>query len=133
MVRIGVTGTNTYENKRKIKDFIFKLSNVDEEVVVVGIGDKNGADRHVRRYALEMGMTYKEANLPHTTPTLYSMMNEGFYNKPYNVRNFFVRNKVYAKYIDRLVVFDDSSMTENKVVHIINEVARAKKKIVMIK
>ena len=133
MVRLGITGTVTFENKIKIKDFIHKVKqNLTEDVQIVGLGDKNGADKYIRKYALELGCTYKEANLPHTSPTLYSMMTEGFYNKPYHVRNFFLRNQTFARYIDKLVVFDDSQGIDKKVANILKAASKAHKKTIVV-
>jgi|TARA_R100000084_G_C4648139_1_gene148007 hypothetical protein len=133
MVRLGITGTVTFENKIKIKNFIHKVKqNLTEDVQIVGLGDKNGADKYIRKYALELGCTYKEANLPHTSPTLYSMMTEGFYNKPYHVRNFFLRNQTFARYIDKLVVFDDSQGIDKKVANILKAASKAHKKTIVV-
>ncbi len=112
---------------------IFKIKQeMNEDVLIVGIGDKQGADKHIRKFALEFGCKYKEANLPHTAPTLYSMMTEAFYNKPYHVRNFFLRNQTYARYIDRLLVFDDAGGTDKKTINLISAAKRAKKLVVVI-
>ena len=133
MIKLGITGTITFENRSKIKQMIFKIKQeLNEDVVIVGIGDKQGADKYVRKFALEMGCTYKEANLPHTPPTLYSMMTESFYDKPYNVKNYFLRNQTYARYIDKLIVFDDSDGLDKKINNIIEAASKSKKKIVVI-
>ena len=133
MVRLGITGTVTFENKIKIKNFIHKVKqNLTEDVQIVGLGDKNGADKYIRKYALELGCTYKEANLKHTSQTLYRMMTEGFYNKPYHVRNFFLRNQTFARYIDKLVVFDDSQGVDKKVANILKAASKAHKKTIVV-
>jgi hypothetical protein len=133
MIRLGITGTVTFENKIKIKKFIHQLKQqLTEDVQIVGLGDKNGADKYVRKYALELGCTYREANLPHTSPTLYSMMTEGFYNKPYHVRNFFLRNQTFARYIDKLVVFDDSQGIDKKIANILKAASKAHKKTIVV-
>ena len=75
MIKVGITGTTTFENKTKIKRMIFKIKQeLGESFIIVGIGDKQGADRYIRKFAIELGCAYKEANLPHTSPTLYSMI-----------------------------------------------------------
>ncbi len=133
MVRLVITGTVTFENKIKIKNFIHKVKqNLTEDIQIVGLGDRNGADKYVRKYALELGCTYREANLPHTSPTLYSMMTEGFYNKPYHVRNFFLRNQTFARYIDKLVVFDDSQGIDKKIANILKAASKAHKKTIVV-
>jgi len=133
MIKVGITGTVTFEDKIKIKNLIFKIKQVlNEEVVVIGLGDKNGADKYIKKYALELGCQYKEANLPHTPPTLYSMMTEAFYSKPYNVKNYHLRDNTFARYIDRLVVFDDSQGADRKIGNVIKAANKHKKKTIVI-
>lgn len=130
-MRVGISGSTTFENRSKIKEMIYRIKQ-QEDVIIVGIGDKHGADKHVRKYALEFGCDYKEANLPHTSPNLYSLMADSFYNKPYHVRNFFLRNQTFARYIDRLLIFDDTAETEKKVINLIKAANKAKKRVVVI-
>jgi hypothetical protein len=133
MIKIGITGTTTFENKVKIKKMIFKIKQeLGESVLIVGIGDKQGADKYIRKFAIEFGCAYKEANLPHTSPTLYSMMNESFYNKEYNVKGYFLRNNVYSRYIDRLLVFDDQEGQCQKTSRLIQSAGKHNKKVVVI-
>jgi len=139
-MRIGITGTKTYENRIKIKDFLFKLKSHGDDthrlhvddIVIIGLGEKDGADRYVKRFALEFGYIYKEANPPHTPANLYSMLSEMHYNRPYSPKNFFIRNKIYAQYIDKCVIFDDSNQKDTKVAAIINALTKARKQTVII-
>jgi len=133
MIRVGITGTTTFENKIKIKNFIYRIyQELKEDVVIVGIGDRQGADKYVRKYSLELGCQYQEANLPHTPPTLYSMMTEAFYNKPYNVKNYHLRDNTFTRYIDRLVVFDNSQGTDRKIENLIKAANKHKKRTVIV-
>ena len=133
MIKVGITGTTTFENKTKIKRMIFKIKQeLGESFIIVGIGDKQGADRYIRKFAIELGCAYKEANLPHTSPTLYSMMNESFYNKEYNVKGYFLRNNVYSRYIDRLLVFDDQEGQCQKTSRLIESAGKHNKRVVVI-
>lgn len=133
MIKLGITGTATFENRRKIKNMIFTIKQqLGDDVVFIGIGDKVGADKHIRKYVLELECSYREANLPHTPQTLYSMMHKNFYSKPYNVKNFFLRNDTFARYIDQLIIFDDSKGTDRKIVNLAKAVNKCKKKIVVI-
>lgn len=115
-----------------IKNFLFKLKDKKNEIVIVGLGDKDGADKHIKKYALEFGLSYREANLPHTPQNLYSLLAENFYNKPYNPKNFFMRNKIYAGFIDRCVIFDDTNGTDKKIKHLVKELTTARKKAVIL-
>ena len=131
-MRIGITGTKTYENRVKIKNFMFQLKNHADDIEIVGLGERDGADKYVKRYALEFGYTYKEANLPHTPQNLFSLLSEQHYNKPYAPKNFFTRNKIYMQFIDKLVLFDDSDVKDLKVANLIRESAKVRKKVVIV-
>jgi hypothetical protein len=131
-MRIGITGTKTYENKVKIKNFMFQLKNHDSDIVVIGLGDKDGADKYVKRYALEFGYTYKEANLAHTPQNLFSLLSEQHYNKPYAPKNFFTRNKIYTQYVDKCVVFDNSNTRDLKVTTLVRDFTKARKQVVIV-
>ena len=51
-MKIGVTGSSKYENKRKIKEFLFKFKD-QQGVEVVARGNKDGADKYIKKYAQE--------------------------------------------------------------------------------
>jgi hypothetical protein len=132
-LKIGITGTKTFENKNKIKELIFKIKGqTDQPITIVGLGDYIGADRHVKKYALEFGYDYEEMNLPHTPRNLYSAMAESFYDKPFNVKNIHVRNKIYCNYVDSCILFDDSGLKDKKINAINRELKRAKKRCIVI-
>ena len=133
MIKIGLTGSTTFENRTKIKTLLHKIKRESiDEVMIIGLGDKFGADKYIRKFALEYGLTYQEANLPHTQPTLYSMMAENFYGKPYNVKNFFLRNNTFARYVDKCVVFDETSGQDKKIINLIKALNKAKKRLVIV-
>jgi len=130
---IGITGTKTWENKVKIKTLIHKLKeHFDGEIVIIGLGDLYGADKHVKKYALELGYNYKEMNPPHTPKNLYSLMSEGYYDKPYSNKSFHQRTRIYAQYVDKCVVFDDTNTQDSKVNNLLRELKRAGKQAVII-
>ena len=53
MVKLGITGTVTFENKIKIKNLIHKIKQeLNEDVIIIGLGDKQGADKYIRKYAV---------------------------------------------------------------------------------
>ena len=130
---LGITGTKTYENKIKIKNFIHKLrENFKGDITIVGLGDQNGADKYVKKYALELGYDYKEMNPPHTNKNLYSLMSESFYEKPYSNKNFFMSSKIFCSYVNKCVVFDDSNTTDKKVNNLIKQLTKVKKKTIIL-
>lgn len=131
-MKIGISGSKTFENKIKIKSFIYRLKEYENDITIVGLGGKDGADRHIRKYALELGYKYVEANPPHTPCNLYSLMAESFYNKPYSPKNFHVRNKIFASFIDKCVLFDDTGGTDKTLANLISQLKKARKNPVII-
>jgi hypothetical protein len=132
-VRIGITGDSLYEDRHKIKEFIFNLKNkITDEIEIVSLGELNGADKHIKKYSLELGYHYKEFNLPHTQKNLYSLMPETYYGKPYMKRNVFQRDKIFATYVDMCIVFDKSNPVGIKATNIIKEFKKLKKNLVVI-
>lgn len=131
--KIGLTGDKLYEDRYKIKEFIFSLKDrIPGSIEIVCLGDLNGADKHIKKYSLELGYTYKEFNMPHTQKNLYSLMPEAYYGKPYEKRSVFARDKIFATYVDMCVVFDKQSPVGFKTANIIKEFKRAKKNLVVI-
>ena len=131
--KIGITGSKLYNNKLKIKEFLFNLrKHVTGDFVIVSLGERNGADSHIKKYALELGYQYEEHNLPHTNKNLYSVMQESFYDKQYAPKNIFLRDKIFAQSIDMCVVFDDGAVLDKKCENIIKEINKKKRKVVII-
>ena len=130
-MRVGVIGSRTYENKRKIRDMIFMVKNkFKEDLTIVSGGCKDGADKYAKKYALEMGCNYIEFNPAHTQRNLYSALHDAYYGKEYNVKYFFQRNKMLVDYIDYLIAFvsDDS----NGAMYTVNAAKKKGKKVVII-
>ena len=49
-MKIAIVGSRRYENKKKIKDFIFKLKKeYGEDTIIVSGGCKDGADRYAKK------------------------------------------------------------------------------------
>ena len=132
-MRIGIVGSRTYENKRKIKETIFKLKNkFPQELVIVSGGAKDGADKYVKKYALELECQYLEFNPAHTIKNLYSALHENYYNQPYNVKNFFTRNTMIAKYCDIVIGFVSDNGESKGTDHTLSEAKKYNKKVVVI-
>ena len=128
-LKIGITGSKLYENKLKIKEFIFNLrKQFPGDIEIVSLGESFGADKYAKRFALEFGYQYRELNLPHTNRNLYSLMNEGWHGKQYSPKNRFIRDKVFMGYVDVCAVFGQDQKTDD----IIKQLHKLKKKIVVI-
>jgi len=132
-MRIGLIGSNYYNNGRKIKDVIYQLKQrFGEELVIISSGSGAGADKFIRKYALVLGCKYIEHNPSHTQKNLYSAMNEHFYNKDYAPKNFFHRNKMLAKDINCLIAFIPSNVKANGPMDTIKHTKKLGKSVVII-
>ena len=105
-MKIGIVGSRRYENKKRIKDFIFKLKQEHgTDTIIVSGGCKDGADRYAKKYALELGLQYEEYPPFHEGHNLYCTIPESRYGKPYSVKYFHARNKIIAGTSDIIVAF----------------------------
>ena len=105
-MKVAIVGSRRYENKKKIKDFIFKIKNeYGENTIIISGGAREGADRYAKKYALELGLQYEEYPPAHFVHNLYCPLPESRYGKPYSVKNFHVRNKIIAGTSDMVVAF----------------------------
>ena len=132
-MKVGMVGSRRYENKKKIKDFIFKLKNeYGEKTIIVSGGCKQGADKYAKKYALELGLQYEEYPPFHEVHNLYCTLPENCYNKPYNVRYFFVRNKQIAQNSNIVVGFIPESIESPGTMSTINYAKKFDKKYIII-
>jgi len=105
-MKVAIVGSRRYENKKKIKDFIFQLrEGYGTDTTIISGGCKQGADRYAKKYALELGLQYEEYPPFHEVHNLYCTMPSSRYGKPYNIRNFHARNKIIAGTSDFIVAF----------------------------
>ena len=105
-MKIAIVGSRRYENKKKIKDFIFKLKEeYGTDTIIVSGGCKDGADKYAKKYALELGLQYEEYPPFHEVHNMYCTMPSSRYGKDYSVKNFFARNKIIAGTSDFVVGF----------------------------
>ena len=105
-MKIGIVGSRRYENRKRIKDFIFKIKQEKGvDTTIVSGGCKDGADRYAKKYALELGLQYEEYPPFHEVHNLYCTMPESRYDKPFSMKNFFARNKIIAGTSDVIVGF----------------------------
>ena len=132
-MKIGIIGSRKYENKRKIKETIFNLKQkFGDTLVIFSGGCPDGADKYAKKYALELDCKYIEVNPSHTVKNLYSYMREDWYGKKYSPKNFYVRNKILAKSIDRLIAFVPDGVRANGTASAVKYAVEFNKKVVVI-
>ena len=132
-MKIAIIGSRRYENKRKIKEFIFKLKNeYGTDTIIVSGGCKQGADRYAKKYALELGLQYEEYPPFHEVHNLYCRLPESRYSRPYSVKNFFARNKIIAGTCDYVVGFIPEGIEANGTMNTIDYAKKMKKKFIIL-
>ena len=132
-MKVAIIGSRRYENKKKIKDFIFKLKQeYGENTIIVSGGCKQGADRYAKKYALELGLQYEEYPPFHEVHNLYCPLPESRYSKPYSVKYFFARNKIIAGTSDFVVGFIPKGLEANGTMNTISYAEKFKKKYIII-
>ena len=105
-IKIGIVGSRSYTDKRKVKDLIFNIKEkYGNEVEIVSGGQPKGADGLAKKYALEFDLKYVEFPPSHYNHNMHCILPVGEYNKPYYVSNFFKRNKQIAEYSNIIVAF----------------------------
>lgn len=131
-VKIAIIGSRTYENKTKIRDMIFKLKQTfGSKLEIVSGGAQQGADKYAKKYALELGVDYKEFNPAHTNKNLYSGMPESYYGKPYHVSQLFHRNELIAMYSDKMICFRSEGKSSGSD-HAVSMATKHKKPVVIV-
>ena len=132
-LRVAIVGSRKYENRQKIKKFIFKLKNEKgADTIIVSGGAKYGADRYAKKYALELGLQYQEFPPQHDTCNIYCPKDKNDYDKPFSVKNFFVRNKIIAAYSEYVVAFVPRGVESNGAMSTINYAKKFGKKTLVI-
>ena len=132
-MKIGIVGSRRYENRKRIKDFIFKLKQKKGvDTTIVSGGCKDGADRYAKKYALELGLQYEEYPPFHEVHNMYCTIPESLYSKPYSVKNFFARNKIIAGTCDMVVGFIPKGVESNGTISTIKYAEKLNKKTIII-
>jgi len=132
-MKIGIIGSRKYENKRKIKEAIFNLKQkFGDNLVIFSSGCTSGADKYAKKYALELGCKYVEVNPSHTSKNLYSYMRKDWYGKEFNMKNLFIRNKILAKSIDKLIAFVHDGDNDKGTASTVNYAVEFNKKVIVI-
>ena len=130
MKRIGIVGARKYTNKRKIKEFVYKLKQqFGEDVEIISGGQPKGADGYAKKFALEFDMKYVEFPPRHYQYNQHCILDRNDYGKSYHVVNFFDRNKQIAEYSDYIVAFIPEGYKSNGTLDTISHAEKLKKKV----
>ncbi|MAG49217.1 hypothetical protein CMO86_06010 [Candidatus Woesearchaeota archaeon] len=112
-MKIALIGDEKYENRGELKETIFKLKEkFGEDLTIITRGKKNGVEKWVRKYALEMNLKYIEFNPAHTSRTLYSGMEDEYYDKPYHPTQPLHQYDCIVHNSDKIVYFGEITRKE---------------------
>ena len=112
-MKIALIGDEKYENRGELKETIFKLKEkFGEDLTIITRGKKNGVEKWVRKYALEMNLKYIEFNPAHTSRTLYSGMEDEYYDKPYHPTQPLHQYGCIVHNSDKIVYFGEITRKE---------------------
>ena len=127
-IKIGIVGSRSYANKKKIKDLIFQIKEKHgDDVEIVSGGQQDGADGYAKKFALEFDMNYVEFPPSHYTWNMHCKLSATKYNKPYYVTNYFKRNKQIAEYSDIIVAFIQNGVESRGTMNTIHHAEKQKK------
>ena len=133
MKRGGIVGSRTYTNRRKIKEFVFKLKEqFGDKVEIVSGGQKLGADGFAKKFALEFDMKYVEFPPRHYTYNQHCILDESHYGKRYFPKNFFDRNKQIVEYSDYIVAFMNKDKYTKGTINTIETAKKMGKKVIIL-
>ena len=114
-MNISIIGSPRYENSLQIKDFLFKIKqSFGVNTNIITRGNTDGCERWVRKYALELGFRYTEYNPAHTPKSLYSGMDDDYYDRPYHPTQKLHQYDCIVKYSDRIFYFGGIKPSEQK-------------------
>ena len=112
-MKIALIGDEKYETRGELKETIFKLKEkFGEDLTIITRGKKNGVEKWVRKYALEMNLKYIEFNPAHTSRTLYSGMEDEYYDKPYHPTQPLHQYDCIVHNSDKIVYFGEITRKE---------------------
>ena len=132
-MKVAIVGSRRYENKRKIKEFVFKLKQqYGDKTIIVSGGCKQGADKYAKKYALELGLQYEEYPPFHEVHNLYCTMPSSRYSRPYSIKNFHARNKIIAGTSDFIVAFIAEGVQSDGTFSTLNYAKKLNKKRIII-
>ena len=133
-IKIGIVGSRSYANKKKIKDLIFQIKeNHGDEVEIVSGGQRDGADGFAKKFALEFDMNYVEFPPSHYNWNMHCKLPATEYNTQYYVTNYFKRNKQLAEYSDIIVAFIPDGVESRGTMNTIEHAKKQKKLIQIIR
>lgn len=123
MIKISCVGSIKYENKRKIKEYLYKLlQRYGNKFEIITRGNKNGAEKYIKKYALEFGISYGEYNPAYTSYNIYSKFPVNYYDKLWAPRMDAQNNAIIAKESNAFIIFQNEDEDDRQINHLIKQI-----------
>lgn len=104
-MKVCITGSLNYSNTNLLKQVVYNLYTTYPDIEICTLGNISGVDAIIRKIALQLeGLKFTEFNPGHTLRTRYSGLPMHLFKKPYNKRNFLIRNSVAASYVTHAMI-----------------------------
>ena len=133
MKRVGIVGSREYTNRRKIKEFVYKLKEkFGEDVEILSGCQPKGADGLAKKFALEFDMKYVEFPPRHYTYNQHCLLDQSHYGKKYFPKNFYDRNKQIVEYSDYIVAFMIKDKQTSGTMNTIETAQKMNKKVIIL-
>ena len=136
-MKVGIYGDNDYCPTSKVKELIFLMKNKIEGLEIVGTGAEWMKQRDevmtyknrrigdvVRKFSLDMGITYSEFPPIHHPYNPYCVLAPYNYGKPIKSWNYNIRDKQMVEYCDKMYVITDKL---NRVKYMVKQLEKSNK------
>lgn len=108
MNKIGVIGSTSFTNQTTIFNIFQSIKRkFGPYAVILSGGNDTGAEPIIKKFALELGFTYKEYNPSYTGHRMYSALPTQYYGKGYHQSHLTDRYKHLINDCDYLIIFID--------------------------
>lgn len=132
MITIGIVGSRKYADRIPVETAVNEcIKKYGNDICIIS-GGAIGADRLGRIVALDKGLKYIEYNPKHEAWNEYSGMPKEWYEKPYNVSNFFERNSFIAEECQLLLAFIPKGWVSNGTNDTIRKAEKLNKPVIII-
>lgn len=134
MKAVAIIGPkNCYTKRKKVKEAISKLRNINPNIVILSGGNECGIEQDVKETAITYGLKYKEFNPAFTEHNDYSVMDKSYFNKKYHYSHIVKRYDMLLQNTDVLVVgYDDGSQIDPVYYKLLTIAQKKNKKIIFI-
>lgn len=133
-MKVGITGSEHYQNTSKVKEILFKLKEkYKNDLIILSGGEKNGAEKFVRKFSIDFGIEYKEFNPAFTVKNLYSVMPDSYFEKPFHPTHRIHSDYLMMRDCDVMIILNsENEVLSSRLKSIVNKIKKINKPITII-